>query len=203
MTAELTETNRVENRDCLNLERTVVVRKRWIAQLLPNLAGEFGRDIGAQRICTHCLKINGVRAIERLSVILVTDDCDNICVWQIDAEFDESGAIDMELEAGEAVMIHYNMAHSSAPNRSSDRRMGMLIDCVSTRAVKTGNRESAMLVRGVDDTGNWDLEEPPETDLGVRELTAHRGAVELVTETFYAGSGRTPEAPSGNARNVV
>ena len=121
----------------------------------------------------------------------------------IDAEFDESGAIDMELEAGEAVMIHYNMAHSSAPNRSSDRRMVMLIDCVSTRAVKTGNRESAMLVRGVDDTGNWDLEEPPETDLGVRELTAHRGAVELVTETFYAGSGRTPEALSGNARNAV
>ena len=123
--------------------------------------------------------------------------------YYIDAEFDRSGAIDVELDAGEALMIHYNIAHSSAPNHSADRRMGMLIDCVSTAAVKIGNLGSAMLVHGVDDTGNWDLEEPPTTDLGRGNLAAHRKAVELVTETFYAGSDRVPEALSGRARNPV
>lgn len=121
----------------------------------------------------------------------------------IDAPFDQSGAIDVELDAGEAVMIHYNIAHSSAPNLSADRRMGMLIDCVSTHAVKLGNRESAMLVRGVDDTGNWDIESPPASSLGTGELAAHHEAVERVTETFYAGSERVPEALSGTARNPV
>jgi non-heme Fe2+,alpha-ketoglutarate-dependent halogenase len=121
----------------------------------------------------------------------------------IDAEFDRSGAIDVELEAGEALIIHYNIAHSSAPNHSADRRMGMLIDCVSTHAVKLGNRERAMLVRGVDDTGNWDLESPPRTSLGGDELAAHRMAVKLVAETFYAGSERVPEALSGKARNPI
>jgi len=100
-------------------------------------------------------------------------------------------------------MIHYNIAHSSAPNRSADRRMGMLIDCVSTEAVKIGNRGSAMLVRGQDDVGNWDLEAPPRVSLGEERLSAHRKAVELVTETFYAGSNRVPEALSGKARNPV
>ena len=121
----------------------------------------------------------------------------------IDAEFDQSGAIDVELDAGEALMILYNIAHSSAPNRSADRRMGMLIDCVSTEAVKIGNRGSAMLVRGQDDVGNWDLEAPPRVSLGEERLSAHRKAVELVTETFYAGSNRVPEALSGKARNPV
>ena len=81
--------------------------------------------------------------------------------------------------------------------------MGVLIDCVSTHAVKLGNRESAMLVRGVDDTGNWDLESPPRASLCAGEMAAHRKAVERVTETFYAGSERVPEALSGKARNTV
>ena len=117
--------------------------------------------------------------------------------------FDESGAVDVVLEPGEGVLLNYNIVHSSKPNRSKDRRMGMLIDCISTHAVKEDNRESAMLIRGVDRVGNFELEVPPATEVGPAEIARHKRAVELVVETFYAGSGRVPEALSGKARNQV
>ena len=118
-------------------------------------------------------------------------------------EFDDSTAVDIELRPGEAVLIYNGVVHGSPPNRSSVRRMHLLIDTFPTTAVKDGARESAMLIHGVDAFGNFELEEPPQEDYGPAEIAAHRRAVEMLAVDFYAGSDRKPEALSGQARNVI
>ena len=51
---------------------------------------------------------------------------------------------------------HGRLFHASGPNRSDDRRIGMVIRYV-TPAVKqqVGERDYAMLVRGADRGGHW------------------------------------------------
>lgn len=119
----------------------------------------------------------------------------------IATEFDKSNALDCVLDAGEALIIHTAVVHSSQPNLSSDRRMGMLMDYVPAWGKKLNGRESAMLVRGEDRWNHFDLETPPTVPFGEMERARHRKAVELVTATFYAGSDRVPEALSGKPRN--
>ena len=121
----------------------------------------------------------------------------------IDADFDQSRAVDVELGVGEGLLIHYGVAHSSPPNTSSDRRMAMLVDCFPASAVKDGPRESAMLVAGADPYGHFDHDVPPQEDYGPAEVARHRAAVEAFTRGFYSGWDRVPEAISGHARNAV
>ena len=121
----------------------------------------------------------------------------------IATEFDNTAAVDIELQPGEAVLSHYGVVHGSAPNTSLERRMAMLVDCIATTAVKDGVRESAMLIHGVDEVGHFDHEPPPREDYGATEIEAHRVAVEKIVVDWYAGSERIPEALSGVARNVV
>jgi len=117
--------------------------------------------------------------------------------------FDESGAVPVVLKPGEAAVIHYNIVHSSQPNRTKDRRMGMLIDCMPADSVKTGRREFATLIRGKDRWRNFDPDTPPETHFGVAERENHCRSVEAMTADFYAGSDRTPESLTGKIRNVL
>ena len=91
----------------------------------------------------------------------------------IATEFDQTAAVDAVLEPGEAALIHFGVVHSSGPNRSKDRRMGLLIDCFATSAVKHGHRDCAMLVAGV---------EAPE--MPSFETTGPDGGIVLVNEAF-------------------
>ena len=118
-------------------------------------------------------------------------------------DFDDSNAVDMVLRPGEIGLIDFATTHGSGPNLSADRRMAMLVDCFATSAVKfEGGRDTGMLVRGVDDYDNFDHEVPPQVDYGPEEVERHRRAVEQMSETFYAGSDRTPIAISGKAQRI-
>ena len=118
-------------------------------------------------------------------------------------DFDESLAVDVELEAGEGVFFHYAVVHGSAPNHSDDRRMAVFFDYVRPDSVKRGERESARLVHGVDEAGHYDHEPAPATDYGPAEIAAHRAGVEKLAVNFYAGWQGDIEALSGNARNRI
>ena len=118
-------------------------------------------------------------------------------------DFDESLAVDVELEAGEGVLFHYGVVHGSAPNHSKDRRMAVFFDYVRADSVKHGERESARLVHGVDEVGNYDHEPAPSVDYGPAEIDAHRAGVEKLAANFYAEWEGDIEALSGNARNRI
>jgi ectoine hydroxylase-related dioxygenase (phytanoyl-CoA dioxygenase family) len=89
----------------------------------------------------------------------VTDEPDNMLSrgQSIVAPIDPARTRALLLEAGEMSIHHVRLAHGSAPNRSSTRRLGVAIRYVAAHVRKTGHRrDSAILVRGTDHFGNFD-----------------------------------------------
>ncbi len=77
---------------------------------------------------------------------------------EIAVEVDEQDAVDIVLRPGEMSLHHGRLFHASAPNRSTDRRIGLAIRYVSTSMAQIdGARMSATLARGEDRFGHWDL----------------------------------------------
>lgn len=85
-------------------------------------------------------------------------------------QFKESGAIDVELEPGECTFHHFRLAHSSEPNNSDRRRIGILFVFCSTHVKPTNELNSAILVRGEDEFGYWNSDPIPESDLDPAHL---------------------------------
>ncbi|WP_428492093.1 phytanoyl-CoA dioxygenase family protein [Rhodopila sp.] len=85
------------------------------------------------------------------------------------------------LKAGEMSLHHTHMVHSSGPNNSDDRRIGLTLSYIPTHVRPTGSiRPAALLVRGTDQYGYYQPEtrlahaDPPEA-----RLQAHRQAAGL------------------------
>jgi hypothetical protein len=78
---------------------------------------------------------------------------------------DEAGATMMSLKAGSFSLHHTLCVHRSAPNRAAHRRIGMGINYIPAHVRPTGStRMSAMLVRGTDKWGHFDLYDPPKVE---------------------------------------
>ena len=114
----------------------------------------------------------------------------------IDETFDQSGAIDIELAPGEATVINHSIIHASNPNQSDDRRIGLLMDYLPTSAIKEGPRDTAMLVRGEDHFGHFELETGPVSDDPLKNVEHQRRSLEVITETMYAHSQHKPKGLS-------
>ena len=105
---------------------------------------------------------------------------------EIAVEVDESEAVEAELMPGQMSIHHGRVFHASHPNRSHDRRIGLAMRFLPTRARQApdGNM-AAMLVRGEDRHGNFRLCRPPtglmaETDIAHwSEIAGARNAVLL------------------------
>ena len=85
-------------------------------------------------------------------------------------QFDESGAINVELEPGECTLHHFRLAHSSEPNTSDRRRVGILFVFCPTHVKPTNELNTAILVRGEDKYGYWNRDPLPERDLDPENL---------------------------------
>jgi len=94
----------------------------------------------------------------------------------ITCAIDPARAQPLPLRPGEMSLHHMGTAHSSAPNRSRARRIGVAIRLVAAHVRNIGpRRDSAMLVRGRDPYGNFDRE--PEIfarSAGHDQRDAHR-----------------------------
>jgi hypothetical protein len=101
--------------------------------------------------------------------------------------------IDLALRPGEMSIHHSFAVHSSEPNRSSQRRIGVMTTYVPThcRYIGTGPaRLRAALVRGRDDYGNFDDDPPPIVDFGAAERTAHRESCERYIANVTSADNR-------------
>jgi hypothetical protein len=109
---------------------------------------------------------------------------------EIAVEVDESRAVDVVLHPGEMSLHHVRMFHGSPPNRSADRRIGYAIRYVPTYVRQISPvRDSATLVRGVDEYGHFDLEEPPAADLDPAACERHAAIMRRSGEILYRGTG--------------
>ena len=89
--------------------------------------------------------------------------------------FDDSDPVAMALPAG-CFSLHHELAvHRSAPNRAAHRRIGIGLNYVPTHVhVNSSVRLKAMLVRGTDTYGHFELIEPPAAERDAAALAAHQ-----------------------------
>lgn len=115
----------------------------------------------------------------------------------IDAEFNQSTAVDFVLDPGEIALFNNAIVHGSNPNFGNDRRILFLLEMIPTHAHQHSLRESAVLVRGHDHHGNFDVDPRPKEQMGAAELAAWQRAVEIQASVLFRGASRPPRALAG------
>jgi len=106
----------------------------------------------------------------------------------INEPFDESQATDFILQPGEMVLFHNSIIHGSSPNHGPDRRILLLIEMMPTWAKMDKFREAAMLVRGVDDHGNFDDEPRPDGEFTETAIANWKRVVESRAKRLFSDS---------------
>ena len=110
---------------------------------------------------------------------------------EIAVEVDEKQAVDVALKAGQMSLHHVLLAHGSHPNTTDDRRIGLAIRYIPTYVRQLKTNDSATLVRGVDEHGNFDHEPAPVADLDDAAVAAHAEAVGRQVKALYQGTEKT------------
>jgi ectoine hydroxylase-related dioxygenase (phytanoyl-CoA dioxygenase family) len=119
---------------------------------------------------------------------------------EIAVDVDETRGVDIVLRAGEMSLHDVRMVHGSPPNRSDDRRIGFAIRYIATSVKQlAGERDGAMLVRGVDDFHHFAPERPPTTSLRKRARITQkrwraRGRFSIVSNWGAPGAPQAPQA---------
>ena len=103
---------------------------------------------------------------------------------------DTSKAVPMPLKAGEMSIHHARIVHGSGANKSNTRRIGYSLRYIPTHISRTGPRDSAMLVRGVDEFGHFDLEPAPKADYDPASVQLHADINKRFMEHYTSA---TPE----------
>jgi len=108
---------------------------------------------------------------------------------ELAVEVDEAKAVDVTLQPGEFSLHHVLIFHGSEPNRSTEPRIGLAIRYIPTHVRQTaGERESALLVRGVDEYHHFDAETPPESEMHPDAVRRHGEIIDRQLRILYAGS---------------
>ena len=84
---------------------------------------------------------------------------------EIAVEVDEDSTTDVVLMPGQMSLHHGRMFHASGPNSSDDRRIGFVMRFITPDVrQEVGQRDYAMLARGMDRFGNFVHIRPPDRD---------------------------------------
>ena len=106
-----------------------------------------------------------------------------------DVEISEGDTVPVLLAPGQASFHHGRLLHSSGHNRSNGRRIGFAINYIAPHVRQTVARtDFAMLVRGEDCCGHFELMLPPEEDLSDAALAWHHRVLITQNEAIYEGT---------------
>jgi len=84
--------------------------------------------------------------------------------------------VDVILRRGEMSLHDVEILHGSAPNLSSDKRVGFAIRYVTPEARPGDGRPPALLARGYDDKGHFRIVDPPTETDSAKALAAMKGS---------------------------
>lgn len=138
-------------------------------------------DNAAMKFLPSSHKLGPLRHID-------TDDRNNVLSRHevVDRRVDEAGAVNVILDAGEASFHHLDLLHSSPPNRSARRRIGYAIRYLPPSMRHKYGTATAMLVRGSDRHGHFELEPQPRSEDDPAARAAHERAMELRRKAVFA-----------------
>ncbi len=110
---------------------------------------------------------------------------------EIAVKVDLEKAIDVVLSPGQMSLHHVLLFHGSEPNRADYPRIGFAIRYVPTHVYqKSDIRESATLVRGVDEFNHFDHEHRPQADLHPDAVAHHNQVIDRQLKILYAGAAK-------------
>lgn len=113
---------------------------------------------------------------------------------EVAVDVKDEDAVDVVLKPGEMSLHHGRMFHASHPNRSDDRRIGLAIRYITPRMRQTtGVKTVAVLARGVDAFGHFELAPRPQGGFAEADVERCREAFRRREGILYdgaAGSGR-------------
>ncbi|MFP6743340.1 MAG: phytanoyl-CoA dioxygenase family protein [Alphaproteobacteria bacterium] len=99
---------------------------------------------------------------------------------------DESQAVDLVLAPGQMSLHHGHTFHSSQPNRSNDRRIGLVIRYIAPHMKQIGaSRDYATLVRGEDRYGHFTTPPRPTADFAPEAVAFHDKMIADQSEYLY------------------
>lgn len=120
---------------------------------------------------------------------------------EIAVEVDPKDVVNVELQPGEMSLHHVRLFHGSEPNRSDEPRIGFAVRYIPTYIRQTaGARDSATLVRGVDDFGHFDPEPRPATDFDPECVAFHKAMLESAEKILYAGATKVKHFTGAESR---
>ena len=94
--------------------------------------------------------------------------------------------VHVELAAGQVSFHHGKLLHSSAPNKSNQRRIGLAINYVSTKTKQNLVEEDfAMLVAGIDNYNHFTHVPEPLEDLSDEAIAWHQRIIEAQSKVIY------------------
>ena len=94
---------------------------------------------------------------------------------EIAVEIEPSQIVSLELDPGEFSLHHIGIAHGSGPNTSDTARIGLAVRYIAPQVEQAGpHRDLAVLARGRDRYGHFDLVEPPNREWGLDEDSLQR-----------------------------
>jgi non-haem Fe2+, alpha-ketoglutarate-dependent halogenase len=112
---------------------------------------------------------------------------------------DDAKPVAMALRAGQFSLHHELAVHGSAPNNASHLRVGIGMNYIPTHVrVDSPVRLRAMLVRGEDRYGHFDLIDPPAMERDRAALAVHQAVSEKYRENYRIQVVRH-QRPSRNA----
>jgi ectoine hydroxylase-related dioxygenase (phytanoyl-CoA dioxygenase family) len=102
---------------------------------------------------------------------------------------DEGKAVTMALAPGEMSIHNVRIAHASGANASDDRRIGVSLHYMPTRARQVvGEWDSAALVRGEDRYHHFAPTPVPSRDMDPEAVAFHERATRAVRDILYKGA---------------
>lgn len=110
---------------------------------------------------------------------------------EISVDVDEGDGVDIVLQTGQASMHHGHLFHSSGPNTSDDRRIGVAIRYIRpSMRQETGDKSLVTLVHGRDDYGNFKITDAPKSRMSETDLALCREDTEIKRRILYKGAKR-------------
>jgi ectoine hydroxylase-related dioxygenase (phytanoyl-CoA dioxygenase family) len=106
----------------------------------------------------------------------------------VNAPVDESKSVNVILDAGQMSFHHIDLLHGSPPNASDRPRIGYAIRYMPTSMRHNHKLATAMLVRGKDTYGHFELE-PSPSPMGENDpatLRAYTRAMEIRRKSVFA-----------------
>ena len=120
----------------------------------------------------------------RIDHVEDTTDSNVLLLGQRIESVDAATARAYPLAPGEASFHHGWTVHTSAPNTTDDRRIGLNVQYLAPHTTQQGDRATAMLVRGHDRYNNFGTDQPPAGNLDADAIARWRELDAAMKEAF-------------------